>query len=378
MTASATESNRTIRATERLPGPDVVRAVALIGVVVMNYHGYLILKDLEDGVSRPRTGWLEEVFDPWTGPLSTRFAATFVLVAGVGVALMTSSTLERRRDPDDPNAAAAVTTMRWRLVRRGLFLYVLGLLLDEIWPGTIIVYYGAMFVIAAALFTWRSRWILLVGAGAALAAAGLRWWRWERAEDGASTRWLTDPADGSVGDYVFGLLVNGTHPLLPWLAFFCAGIVLGRILRTTWWRPATIAAGTALFTVAALASATATTDLGAVLLSTDPFQRGLVYVAGALGTALVAYGVIDWIATRFRRATDPLRRAGQMTLTLYLLHVIVFELVVNQLGWIGPAGVDNALAFALVFWALGIVGAVLWHRRLGMGPAERVYRAVGG
>ena len=28
----------------RLPGPDVVRAVALIGVVVMNYHGDLILQ----------------------------------------------------------------------------------------------------------------------------------------------------------------------------------------------------------------------------------------------------------------------------------------------------------------------------------------------
>ena len=30
--------------TRRRPGPDVVRAVALIGVVVMNYHGYLILR----------------------------------------------------------------------------------------------------------------------------------------------------------------------------------------------------------------------------------------------------------------------------------------------------------------------------------------------
>jgi len=29
----------------RLPGPDVVRAVALIGVVVMNFHGYLVLDD---------------------------------------------------------------------------------------------------------------------------------------------------------------------------------------------------------------------------------------------------------------------------------------------------------------------------------------------
>jgi uncharacterized membrane protein YeiB len=128
---------------ERLPGPDVVRALALVGVVVMNYHGYLILRGAEPGA-----GWTTEVFDPWTGPLATRFAATFVLVAGVGVTLLTRGVVAARTS--DP---AAVTEMRWRLVRRGLFLYALGLLLDEIWPGTIIPYYGAMFVLAAGMFT---------------------------------------------------------------------------------------------------------------------------------------------------------------------------------------------------------------------------------
>ena len=39
--------------------------------------------------------------------------------------------------------------MRWRLVARGLLLYAFGLLFDFIWPGTILPYYGAMFVVAA-------------------------------------------------------------------------------------------------------------------------------------------------------------------------------------------------------------------------------------
>ena len=70
----------------RYVGPDVVRALALIGVVVMNYHGYLILLG---GRNDHSTMW-GRFFDPWTGPLSTRFAATFVLVAGVGVTLLTN------------------------------------------------------------------------------------------------------------------------------------------------------------------------------------------------------------------------------------------------------------------------------------------------
>lgn len=350
----------------RLHGPDVVRAVALIGVVVMNFHGYLILR----GAGGPRTGWLEELFDPWTGPLSTRFAATFVLVAGVGVTLLT------RRAIGDPTR---VTEMRWRLVRRGLLLYVVGLVLDEIWPGTIIVYYGVMFVLAAAIFTWRSRWIIAIGVVAATAGAALSVWRFEQAQAGRDTSWLFDPGKGSVQGYVFDVVVNGTHPLLPWFAFLCAGIVLGRVLGTTWWRPAAVGVGLVLVSASAMAStAAATTGRRAIVVSIHPADRSLVYVASALGTALLAYAAIDWLAERFPVATDPLRRAGQLTLSIYLAHILVFKLVVDWLGWIEPAGADVALLFAAVFWVSAVAAGVWWQRRFGRGPAEYVYRAFGG
>jgi uncharacterized membrane protein YeiB len=268
--------------------------------------------------------------------------------------------------------------MRWRLVRRGVLLYTGGLVLDRIWPGTIIPFYGAMFVVAAGIFTWRARWLVALGASAAVAGSLLRTWRFERNQDGHSTAWLTDPGDGSVRDYVFGVLVNGTHPLIPWLAFLCAGMLLGRALTTDWWRPAAVGSGLVLVTVAALLSSSATSPFQSVLLSTHPFDRGAVYVASALGTALIAYAAIDLVAERLPRATDPLRRAGQMSLTIYLAHVLVFNLAVDWLGWIEPAGLDVALAFAFGFWVTAIVAAVAWQRRYGRGPAERVYRAFGG
>jgi uncharacterized membrane protein YeiB len=372
VTASATTVIVPRQGRERLAGPDVVRAVALIGVVVMNYHGYLILR----GDGEPRTGWLEELFDPWSGPLSTRFAATFVLVAGVGVTLMTARTVEDRRLGVAPDGE--VGAMRWRLVRRGLALYVTGLLLDEIWRGSIIVYYGAMFVLAALMFTWRSRWLLLTGFAAAVSAWQLRRWQFEQNRAGISTEWLTDPGGRSPRGNVLAVFVNGTHPLLPWLAFFCAGMVLGRMLRTTWWRPASIATGLALVGVASLVSSEADTDWQRVVFSVGPYDRGVVYVASALGSALVAYATIDWLANRFPAATDPLRRAGRMTLTLYIAHILVFDLVVDWLGWIQPGGVGSALAFAVGFWVVGIAAAVAWQRRFGLGPAEQVYRAIGG
>ena len=133
---------------------------------------------------------------------------------------------------------------RWS--RRGLVLYVGGLMLDTIWPGTILPFYGAMFVVAAVLFTLRSAWVLAVGLAAALAAAGLHWWQVQSSLDGDDTSWFFAPSS-SVLDRLTDVAVNGTHPLLPWLAFLCTGIVLGRQLRTDWWRPAALGVGFTLF-----------------------------------------------------------------------------------------------------------------------------------
>jgi uncharacterized membrane protein YeiB len=354
----------------RLPGPDVVRAVALIGVVVMNFHGYLLLAaDDSTDAGRVGEGWAAALFDPWDGPLSTRFAATFVVVAGVGVTLLTRSSV---------GEPGRVRQMRWRLVRRGVLLYTVGLVLDQIWPGTIIPYYGAMFVGAAALFTLRTAWVVTIGLGAAAAGAAVNAWIVWRADDGHLTSWLTSPSPDSARRYAFDVFVNGTHPLLPWFAFLCAGIVLGRLLTREWWRPAAIATGVALYSVATMAEPFASTTLQASMLSTASHDGSLVYVASALGTALIAYATIDWLAERFPGPTDPLRRAGQLTLSLYILHVLLFNLVVDWLGWIEPAGLDVALVFALGFWMAAIAAAAAWQRRCGIGPAERVYRAFGG
>ena len=77
---------------------------------VMNYHGYLILHG-----GRSAESTVNRLFDPWKGPLSTRFAATFVTVAGMGITLLTNRSRVTRRpataqqrslDADPPRRAA--------------------------------------------------------------------------------------------------------------------------------------------------------------------------------------------------------------------------------------------------------------------------------
>lgn len=350
-------------------GLDVTRAVALVGVVLMNYHGYLNLGD--DGADR---SWAERLFHPWNGPLATRFAATFVLVAGVGVSLLT----QRSRASGE---RAASSDDRWRLVRRGFLLFWSGFVLNWIWPGTILYFYGAYFMIAAALFTLRDRWVAIVGAGAAVAAAGISWWELERRLDGFGTDWL-HPEPDSPRNLLLRTFVDYTHPVLPWLAFVCAGMLLGRhrelLARRRW---ALVAGGLAVVTVTALvASLTPGSGRWDHLTSLNPFDRGLLYTASVLGSAVVALGIVSWAAERWHAnaLVVALQRAGQLTLTLYVAHVLVFNLVVRQRGWVTPTGLDTALVLSLAFWVVAIAVAAWWHHRIGLGPLERLYRRFGG
>lgn len=345
----------------RRPGPDVVRGLAMLGVVVMNYHGYLIHRGAaRDG--SPAT--LYDLFDPWVGPLATRFAATFVVTAGVGVTLLT-----RSRRPGTS----------WRLVRRGLLLWAVGLAFDELWAGTILVYYGAMFVVAALLWRLPSLAVAAVGVGSAVAGFALRWYVLERELDGLGTTWLTDPPTTPHG-LVIDVFVNGTHPLFPWLAFLCAGIVLGRLFDTSWWRDGAIALGVLLFSVATIVSVGATGPRRGELLASDPYSRSLVYTASALGTALVAFAVISALADRFGGSpvVQLLRRSGQLSLTIYILHALAFKLLVDWVDVVEPDGIAVALGLAMAYWVVALVAAAAYQRRFGRGPAEQLYRFLTG
>ncbi|MFM2078926.1 MAG: hypothetical protein RJA49_2816 [Actinomycetota bacterium] len=355
---------------DRIIDLDVVRAVALIGVCVMNYHGYLLARGGVQG-----TGFWDRLFDTSRGPLTTRFAATFVVVAGMGVSLLTQrsrETNDRARRSDD----------RWTLLRRGVLLYSFGFFLDWVWPGTILFFYGAFFIAAAALCTLRIRWIVAVGAAAALAAAALQWWATDRAAQGHPVDWLLRgdaEAHHSPRELVFDTFVRGTHPLLPWLAFLCAGMALGRLLPFTTARRVRLAvAGAAL--VAGGYVLEHVLPWHEHLRSTHPFDRGLLFTTTAMGTSLVAVSLIGWIAERTARSpfTHALAVTGRSTLTLYVLHVLVFNLFVDWLGWVTPGGLSTALVFALAFWAGTIVLANLWALRFAFGPLEWVYRRFGG
>ena len=344
----------------------------------MNFHAYL--NGAQSMYPTQPSVW-ERMFNPLTGPLTTRFAATFVLIAGIGVSLFT----QRVRAS---NNRADIQHARIVLLRRGTLLYFLGYFVQWIWPGTILFYYGAYFIIAAAVFAWSTKRLIALGGASIIIAAGLSWWRASQLLDGNNTRWLS-LSPNSPRNLLIRTFVDYTHPVFPWIAFFIVGILLGRhIRRLTEIRLRLMFASILLMlaTHAANFLFTPSSQISdrnfvlAKLLSTQPLDRGMLFSLGTLATAVVALCLVSFMVERAPHLalTQLLARAGRMTLSVYLLHVVFFNLVVHRLHWVGGTGLDTALVLSLLFYIVALLLASGWNKHFGLGPAERVYRAFGG
>jgi uncharacterized membrane protein YeiB len=358
---------------------DVARAVAMIGVVILNYHASLN-GTLAWAPIYP-SQW-ERLFNPGTGVLTTRFAAVFVLVAGIGVSLMTRVS----RESNDP---ALLNRDRLRLLRRGVLLYAVGYVLQWVWPGTILFYYGAFFIVAAFIFS-APRWqILTVGIVATFASAVIAWWRVEQSFTGNLTSWLTPTNVDSPRNLLIRTFISYTHPLFPWLLFFIGGIILGRHLhrlaelrpRLMLWSGGILAATYLINTVfVAEISTTNHERLIATILSTRPYDRGLLYSIGTMASSLLALCILSIIVDSLgeNSVVNMLAQAGQMSLSIYLAHIFFFNLIVHRAHLVGATGLDTAFGLALVFYVIAIPISALWRTHVGRGPAEILYRAFGG
>lgn len=361
----------------RIASLDVMRTIALFGIIVLNYHGYLNFST----ASQPSVPSIfERWWHPFNGVLANPFPVGFVMIAGMGVSLLIGV----------DNSDQALEIKRGRLARRGLFLFTLGYGINWIWPGTILTYYGAFFLVASVIATWSKRKLVALAFVASAIAALVEWWRFDQSFKGNFTSWLSPAEPNTPRNLLIRVFIDYTHPLFPWLAFFIIGILFGRATsRLGSIRLRLLAIGVAATTVPYFINATvnsiATTSSQnderlRHLASTRPFDRGVLYVVSALGMVITVFAIVTYFCERFSdsRVVNFLQHAGQMTLTIYLAHIFIYNVVVHWFKLITPTGLDTAMMFSLGVYLTGVFWANWWYKRLGRGPAERIYRYFGG
>lgn len=300
----------------RLLGYDLARFLAFVGMIAVNYR---VVMDTSFVATGPE--WLENAF----GFLPGRAAALFVLLAGVGVTLMSRATTAPVRQPaytafrhtlfllflaacgltvgfhifgtlsvgqvveaQDVDAqidayfehlqsggmrgfliglAAGLATLalvfvalgkrlghpRAVLAKRAFFLFALGYAWMPLWTGDILHFYGVFLLVGAVAVGWRS-W--MIGLLLAVCVGLGIWWQLEY-------EFLTDWSllvleyknPWTLAGVGRSLFFNGWHPIFPWLAFFLAGLLVGRLGGGNWKsRLALFLGGVILITSARFAS----------------------------------------------------------------------------------------------------------------------------
>ncbi len=343
----------------RIAGLDVARALAVFGMVAVNFE--LVLSN------QLGPAWLERALQLPRG----RASALFVVLAGVGMTLLGRGDGVRARE---------------RLARRGLVLLAIGYPFLVLWDGDILHFYGFYFLIGALTIAWADRVLLLLACGVTLAApllllGGLDFeWGWlgdDQLEYGDLWTWR---------GHLRHLFFNGFHPLVPWMAFIWYGQWLGRRLRADpdfarriLWRAAAVALaaeGLSWFLVSSLEESAAREV--APLVSTVSMPPGVLYVIAAAALATAVIGLATAAVRRWPQAllVRVLTHTGQLALTAYLAHVVLGIGPFDELYQVHCLSLGQVFALWALFCYLAALFSHHWRLRWERGPCEWLLRAL--
>ncbi len=330
----------------RLHGLDLARFFALFGMVVVNF------KVASGAISNG--GLLPALTNAFEG----RAAATFVVLAGIGLGLA--------------RPAWAVT------LKRAAFLMGVGLLDMLIFDADIIHYYAVYFVIGAMFLRLETRalvWaipaIILLALTLLLTLNFDTGWNWETY---SYADFWTLPG------FARHLLFNGWHPVLPWMAFLLLGLLLARAdlssravqLRLTFWGLRVWVIGEVLS--ALLQAWFADYPEAVILFQTAPVPPVPLYMLAGAGAACSVIGASLLLGNHLK----PLAVTGRQTLTLYFAHIYVGMGLMQAFGLLDHPPLWAAMLAVLAFVAAAIVFANLWSRRFARGPIESIMRYLCG
>jgi len=355
---------------QRIIGFDIARALAIFGMVIVNFKIAMNAKAGNEILL-----WFASLFEG-------RSSALFVVLAGIGITFLTN---KARKSEDD----SSVLRGRVSLVKRGLLLIAIGLAYTAIWEADILHFYGFYFLIAATVFTISDRKLLIASFLITLTFPFLmlifdyeKGWDWST---------LTYQNFWTFDGMVRHIFFNGFHPIFPWCAFLIFGMWLGRQdLSSTKVRKKLLIYSLVVWVVTESAfywirdafnsaheSGLSTEEVGFIFsTSIIPPLPQYILASGSLAVLIIIICLYasEWFSES--KLTQWLYQTGQLSLTLYVAHVIIGMGFLESIDRLEDQAIDFSLLSSLVFCVFGVLFSVLWLRYFKSGPLEWIFRKI--
>ena len=345
---------------ERLIGLDIARYLAFVGMVLVNFD-----IAMSYGVQSN-----EGFFNEFIGQLQGRASATFVVLAGIGLGL---SSFKKE--------SQTVNT----IVKRSIFLLILGLLNMTIFEGDILHYYAFYFLFGVFLLPFGNRALILVISILNLVFFSMM--LFIDYESGWNFEELTYSGFWTIDGFTRNLFFNGFHPVFPWLGFFLLGMLMSRVLlkkrqvqmkMISWGLVAIIFSEIMNFMLSGYLIP-ADSELQ-FLVMTDSMPPMPLYFVAASGSAFLVIGLCLLLSEKVRESNiySFIAPAGTQTLTLYVLHIIVGLGFIDAIGFTGTQTSSQAFVAAITFCILGTIFAFTWSKWFRRGIFESLMRKLTG
>ena len=349
----------------RIVGYDLARGIAIFGMILINFT---MIFSTNQTTPVFLIDFLEFI--------NRRSAATLVMVAGVGMTLLSKGQVVNGKRQVRPGT-------KRDLFKRACFLLVAGYLLSMTWAGDILHFYGVFIIIGICFLTASNR-VVLSAAGFFFLVGVILY----SIDSDTIRQGLTDHF---FSDQVADILFSGYYPVFPWTAFLLGGIWFGRqyVSNPLFKKKALVWAAV----MVAMAEIGSRIVLGHVSKDLPDAFAALIRVMqpwaiidltipsplsviSGFGTSMMV--ILFSMGTCERQGERWLSHwtaAGKTSLTLYVFHILF---VINPLMILGVSHKENTVPViigASVFFFFYSTFARMWLKRYEKGPLELLMRA---
>ncbi len=357
----------------RVKGFDLARAYAIFGMFIVNFTFCFGTFTPDPGTEAP---WFASLF-------VGNSTSIFIICAGMGLVFLKQKT-------ELPQKLKSI------VLKRSWFLFALGLLLYNWWPGDILHFYGGYLHIAAFLLFLPRKYYIWI----AFFAIGFYYLLQLyiplfESIDTSSTKYLDFWTP--IG-FLRNTFYNGWNSIFPWFAYFSIGMYLGHLN----WNDANIRKKIFIFGALLLivfkslrffvkydfnSSRNWFYDKYWIHIMNDYFPANIPYLMITTGFALMVITICVHLGEYFSNSklVNILSKAGQMTLSFYVFHITVGMLLLSfishkaydgLLNKDNPLPIENILAYSILFFIGTILLSMLWSKKFRNGPLETIMRKI--
>ena len=345
---------------------DLIRGVAVLGILVMNAVSYGLgpgpYFNLAAGGSKTWLDWIigsfGEVF------IDQKFMGLFSLLFGAGIALFCDRASFKTRRP------------RLLSIWRNVLLLGIGFLHMLIWEGDILVGYALVSPLVILLHKRRPRTLLILGAAALLVSPLAAILFQAQLPDGGSGLggfWKAGVELGAAaeGFILVDFLSRAAGMMLIGVALYRNGVLTGNRSNAFYRRMSIIGLGTGLPLAAA----------GLIWVAALDFAPALAFIGtipNTVGTAPAALGYVGLIVLWNRQPETTmhyrLQCVGRMALTNYLIQTVLGVAVLRVLLTDLDVTRTMLVGFIAMVWTAQLWWSKPWLERFRYGPAEWLWR----